>query len=196
MVRLDKDAALERLQHESSQYAAFGGCVMCRLAHSSNAHGFIAESEHGVVVLDGYGATRGHLLVVAKAHVERASALDFSVFSDLQRLAWLSTHVLEAELRPERVYQASLGASESLPTSFPHYHIHVIPVFERGEAARPARVFSWSSGVIVYDNHEARTLSDRLRGAWPEGACLSAARSSPEPALASPRGPVARRLRR
>lgn len=166
MTRLEKDEALERLREEAELAAPFGGCVMCRLASASNAHAFIAESEHGVVVLDGYGATPGHLLVVAKEHVERAARVPWPVYSDLQHLVWQATRVLEAELTPERVYTASLGASRSLPMSFPHFHSHVVPVYELGEAARPARVFSWSSGVVCYDDDEARRLSARLRGAW------------------------------
>jgi hypothetical protein len=42
-----------------------------------------------------------------------------------------------------------------------------VPVFESDERARPAHVFSWSSGVLVYDDEEARALAARLRAAWP-----------------------------
>jgi diadenosine tetraphosphate (Ap4A) HIT family hydrolase len=168
MTRLNKDDALERLQLEAELSAPFGGCVMCRLASATNAHGHIHESAHGVVVLDGYGATRGHLLVIAKNHVERAASLDWSVYSDLQRLVWEATCVLERELTPERVYVAVLGASRSLPMSFPHFHVHVVPIYEQGEAARPARVFSWSSGVLCYDSDDARRLSARLSAGWLE----------------------------
>jgi hypothetical protein len=92
--------------------------------------------------------------------------LNWDVYSDLHRLVWQATHVLEQELRPERVYVAALGASRSLPMSFPHHHVHVVPVYETGEAARPARVFSWSSGVVRYAEDEARSLCARLRGAF------------------------------
>jgi hypothetical protein len=43
----------------------------------------------------------------------------------------------------------------------------VLPVYERGEGARPAHVFSWSVGVLVYEDDEARDFSARLRAAWP-----------------------------
>lgn len=166
MARLEKDQALAELEQETQLAAAFGGCVMCRLANAQNAHNFIAESEHGVVVLDGFAATRGHLLVIAKTHVERAASLEWSVYADLQKLVWQATRVVEVELRPERVYVAALGASRTLPMSFPHHHVHVIPVYETGEKARPAHVFSWSSGVERYAQEEATTLSAQLRGAW------------------------------
>ncbi|MEO8183625.1 MAG: HIT domain-containing protein [Deltaproteobacteria bacterium] len=165
MLHLDKDEALGQLELERERSAAFGGCVMCRLASPEHAHEWIAESVHGVVALDGYGATRGHLLVIARRHVECASDLDWPVFSDLQRLVWQASRALEAELEPARVYVASLGAIRPLPMSFPHHHTHVVPVYETDERARPANVFSWNSGVVRYDQAEADQLCARLRGA-------------------------------
>ncbi len=172
MVRLDKDAALMALEREQGESSAFGGCTMCRLASPMNAANWIAHSEHGVVVLDGFGAREGHLLVIAKQHVERTSNLSWDVFSDLQRLIWQGNQVVERELRPARVYVATLGASKRLPMSFPHHHSHVVPVYEEDERARPASVFSWSAGVVCYEPEEAQRLSARLRGAWPSEATL------------------------
>ncbi len=166
MVRLEKDEALEQLRGEEERSKAFGGCVMCRLAHCASAHEWIAESEYGVVVLDGFGATMGHLLVIAKTHIEQASSLSWDVYTDLQRLVWEGTRVVEMELGPERVYVATLGSSRQLPMSFPHHHTHVVPVYETDERARPANVFSWTSGVIRYGAAEARELRARLRAAW------------------------------
>jgi diadenosine tetraphosphate (Ap4A) HIT family hydrolase len=166
---LDRDEALAQLEREREQSEAFDGCVMCRLASETQPNEWIAESEHGVVTLDGYGATRGHLLVIARRHVERPSELSWPVFCDLQRLVWQASRVLESELRPARVYLASLGASQPLPMSFPHHHVHVVPVYETDERARPAHVFSWSAGVVRYEDGEADELRARLRGAWERG---------------------------
>jgi len=166
VVRIDKDEALEQLGREVEPSKLFGGCVMCRLASNMHAHEWIADSEHGVVVLDGYAATRGHLLVIAKRHVERGSDLEWEQFSDLQRLVWQACRVVETKLRPDRVYTASLGASKQLPMSFPHYHGHVVPIYETDERARPAHVFSWSQGVLRYSLDEARALRRQLRDGW------------------------------
>lgn len=165
MRHLDKAEALEQLELERERSAGFGGCVMCRLASPEHAGDWIAQSEHGVVVLDGYGATRGHLLVIARRHVERASDLDWPVFSDLQRLVWQASRALQLELSPARVYVASLGAARPLPMSFPHHHTHLVPIYETDERARPANVFSWSSGVVSYGEAEAQQLCDSLRSA-------------------------------
>jgi len=65
------------------------------------------------------------------------------------------------------VYLAQLGSPEDLPTTYAHAHVHVIPLVDTGESARPAAVFSWTSGVPVYDPGEAETLAAALAAAFP-----------------------------
>ena len=74
---------------------------------------------------------------------------------------------LRATHAPVRTYVALLGASEGLPRSFPHVHAHVLPVYARDERARPAHVFSWSSGVVMYDDVEAGEIAAGIRAAFP-----------------------------
>jgi len=162
-----KDAALARLAaHKLDLLAGQGGCVMCALANRGGAMS-IAESAHGTVLLDRFGCRYGHLMVVAKPHVERASRLEWAVYADLQRLVFDATRVLDHCFAPARVFTATLGAAVELPQTYAHYHVHVIPVSETDERARPARVLSWSEGVVVYDEDEAEQLCRELREAWP-----------------------------
>ena len=166
MRRLEKDEALGVL--EKHRGALLGdGCAMCALAARRDTAPPVRETEHGVVVLDRFGSEQGHLLVIARRHVDRGTELPWRVYAELQRLAYDASHALERALRPKRVYVAALGASTPLPMSFPHYHLHVIPIYEDGESARPARVLSWSSGVVVYEDAEAAALVTELARAWP-----------------------------
>jgi hypothetical protein len=43
-------------------------------------------------------------------------------------------------------------------------------VYETDERARPARVLSWSEGVVVYDDLEAERICRELSDAWPQQA--------------------------
>lgn len=166
MIKLLKDDALEQLEAEQREQSLLGICTMCHLANPGSASSVIAESEHGVVVLDGFAATEGHLLVIAREHLERPSEIPWPIYVDLQRLVWQATRCIEKAMRPVRVYTAALGSAARLPMSFPHFHVHVVPIYTTTEEARPARVFSWSSGVVRYDPGEAEGLATRLRQAW------------------------------
>ena len=73
------------------------------------------------------------------------------------------------------MFTATLGAAVELPMTYSHYHMHVIPVYETDERARPARVLSWSEGVVVYDDNEARDICKQLIEHWPASATGGAA---------------------
>jgi len=170
-----KEAALAQLaEHKLQLLAGQPACVMCALANGGAASMLVAESAHGAVLLDRFGCRYGHLMVVAKQHVERASSLDWAIYADLQRLVFDATHVIDGFFKPARVFTATLGAAVELPQTYSHYHVHVIPVYETDERARPARVLSWSEGVVVYDDAEAEGMCRELSLAWPHQTSLRA----------------------
>jgi len=163
---VDKAEALAALEIHRRELLPNGdGCVMCAVIAQAPR---IAESAGAVVVLDRFASRPGHLLVLPKAHIERLTALDWAAYSELQWLGYEACHAVERVFAPKRVYVASLGTSTALPGSYPHLHIHVVPIPEDDERARPAAVFSWSAGIVLYDDAEAAALVDSLRRAWPE----------------------------
>lgn len=165
---VEKPEALELLASNRRELLPHGeGCVMCALVHRGReSQDLLAESEHGVSLLDRFGSREGHVIVVSRRHVDDTGELGWEAYSDLQRLAYEAACVLRESLSPARIFIAVLGASSELPMSFSHFHIHVLPVYETDERARPAHVFSWSGGVLVYTDDEARELAGRLRERW------------------------------
>lgn len=168
---VSKEVALARLaEHKRELLAGGAACVMCALASGGATTSLIASSPHAVVLLDRFACRSGHLMVIAKKHFERASDLGWEVYSDLQRLTFEAIHALETCFNPARVFTATLGAAVELPQTYAHYHVHVIPVCETDERARPARVLSWSEGVVVYEDEEAERMSQELARSWPRRA--------------------------
>ena len=166
-----KEVALAELgEHRQALLGGELTCVMCALARRKEARERIAESAHAVVLLDRFACRYGHLMVIAKQHAERATEFDWPVYSDIQRLAFDAIRVVEQCFEPARVFTATLGAAVELPMTYSHYHVHVIPVAETDERARPARVLSWSEGVLLYEDREAEGICQKLRLAWPRSS--------------------------
>ena len=163
MRHLPKEEALAAIEAATS-----GSCVMCELGSGRRDAAFqIHRDEIATVLLDRFAAAPGHLLVVLAAHVELVAHVPLETYLHTQRLAWQACRALEATLAPRRTFVASFGAAAPLPTSFPHFHLHVVPIAEDGENARPAKVFSWAEGVWVFESDaEAQALAGRLRAAW------------------------------
>lgn len=175
MRRVSKAEALADMAARGFQRTETG-CVMCDLARRRDGAEQdalrIRDDEHAVVVLDRYAATRGNLLVIVRRHVERTTDLSLATHLEVQRLVFEANHALEKLFAPRRIYTATLGspsATTSAPPamSFPHLHVHVLPVYEDGEGARPAAVFSWTTNVWLYDEGEAEQIAADLREVWP-----------------------------
>lgn len=165
---LHKAEALQQLERERQRLGLEPeDCMMCALTHGGHLGDIVDENDAGIVVLDRFGSRPGHLLVVSRAHVHSAQELGWSRYAQLQKLAFDASAALDQVLSPVRVWLAALGAPDAVPMSFPHYHVHVLPIHERGESSRPARVFSWSEGVVTYDEAEALLLTRELRAALP-----------------------------
>jgi diadenosine tetraphosphate (Ap4A) HIT family hydrolase len=166
-----KDVALALLAaHREGLLKDGAACVMCALTRGDGGLPFIAQNEHAVVLLDRFACRAGHLMIIPKRHVERLSDLPWDVFLAVQKLVYEAPRAIDACFRPARIFTATLGAAVELPMTYSHHHVHVIPVYETDERARPARVLSWSEGVIVYDDDEALELSRRLIENWPRSA--------------------------
>ncbi len=164
---VSKEVALALLaEHKRDLLAHGASCVMCALS-KTRGDACVAQNRHAVVMLDRFACRRGHLLVIPRTHVERVSEIDWDAFAGVQRLVFEAARAIESCLKPARVFTATLGAATELPQTYSHYHVHVIPVFETDERARPARVLSWSEGVVIYDDDEASQICRELVASWP-----------------------------
>jgi diadenosine tetraphosphate (Ap4A) HIT family hydrolase len=160
------EALVELARHRRELLGGDEGCLLCAIANGGAVPAPLVETDRALVVLDRFGRRRGHLIVISKVHVERVSEIDRDLFMEVQELAYEAMSALDSALRPVQVFTAVLGATVPVPMSFGHFHAHVIPVYESDERARPARVLSWSEGVVVYDDAEASALRDEILAAW------------------------------
>ena len=168
MKLLDKDAALVEVARAAALVPeALGGCVPCALARGFLPRRTVASRDGVTVVLERFAVRRGHVVVIPDEHAVSVSSLPLARWAVVQDLAWRAAVAVERVLAPRRTFVASLGTVEDVPISFPHVHVHVLPVFESGPDARPARVLSWGAGVWIYDDDEAHALAAELGAAFP-----------------------------
>lgn len=169
MRRLDKPTALAEVARATASLPeSLDGCVPCALARGVLPRRVVVERDGVWVLLERFAVRRGHLVVVPEEHATGVAQLSSARWAAIQQLAWRATVAVERALSPRRTFVASLGTVEDVPTSFPHVHVHVLPVFEAGADARPSSVLSWGPGVFVYDDDEADDLVAALRASVPD----------------------------
>jgi diadenosine tetraphosphate (Ap4A) HIT family hydrolase len=167
MRKIDKEAALALLALDREALSPrFGGCMMCAIALGDVGRELVVrESARSICSLDAFASRPGHLLVISKRHVETMRATPWDLQADMNRLAWEAARVLE-DRGALRVYVAQLGSARDRPNTYAHAHLHVVPLDEAGESARPASVFSWSSGIWVFEEGEGEARALELAGHW------------------------------
>ena len=167
-MKLGREAAIAAHRRELARLPArYRGCPLCGLVD-----GFprdvcvLAETPHALALLSRYQLRRGHVLVLPKRHVETWTEIDWDEWRDVQRLSWEAGRTLERALAPERVYVATLGARSNVPTTFPHLHVHVVPVYESDARSKPSNVFTWKNGLDLPSQDEAAAMRSALTAAW------------------------------
>lgn len=164
--RLSKTEALALVAAASAEIdARFAGCAMCAAAFAPRGH--LASNDAAVAMLDRFAARPGHVVIVLRRHVESLAELPWDEYAAVQRLAWEAARALTAALAPRRIHVAALGSASRIAISFPHHHVHVIPLTGGGEEDRPAEVLTWRHGVHIYEDGELEAWAARLRAAWP-----------------------------
>ncbi|ASJ08535.1 HIT family hydrolase [Thermococcus siculi] len=87
------------------------------------------------ILIDSYPASRGHLLVVPKRHVERWEELTWAEKSALVRGMELAMGKLRETLKPD-AFNVGMNLGRAAGQTVPHLHLHVIPRWE-GDCAHP-----------------------------------------------------------
>jgi histidine triad (HIT) family protein len=104
-------------------------CIFCKIVSGDLPATIVAEDERTVSFMDIAPATRGHTLVIPRAHVTDLLGVDAE---DLQAVALASQRLAARAkecLRADGVNLINSCGSAAWQTVF-HYHVHVIPRYE------------------------------------------------------------------
>ena len=101
----------------------------------------IAESHHAVAIPDGYPVSRGHTLVVPKAHVKSLFDLSTEAQADVWHLVAKVRSDLQSKHNPDG-FNIGLNDGRAAGQTVEHAHVYIIPRFD-GDAADPRGGIRW-----------------------------------------------------
>jgi diadenosine tetraphosphate (Ap4A) HIT family hydrolase len=117
--------------------AAVSNCAFCGIPSGI----IVAESRHAVAIADLHPVSRGHTLVLPRAHGESLYAHSGAVQQDVWELVRRTRRALNSELAPDGF---NIGVNDGVAAgqTVPHAHVHVIPRFA-GDAPDPRGGVRW-----------------------------------------------------
>lgn len=112
-------------------------CPFCSLP----AERFVVESEHAVVIRDGFPVSPGHTLIIPKRHVASFFDVTDAERSDLMSLLAAARDDLERRFHPAG-YNVGINDGAAAGQTVPHVHMHLIPRYD-GDREDPRGGVRW-----------------------------------------------------
>ena len=101
-------------------------CIFCAIARGEGSATIVASDDRTVAFMDIMPATRGHLLVIPRAHYEDLLSVDPDDLAAAAQTAKAMAQRLKDKLGADGVNLLNSCGSAAWQTVF-HFHIHVIP---------------------------------------------------------------------
>ncbi len=111
-------------------------CIFCLIVHGDAPARLVYEDASTVAFLNIAPATRGHTLLIPKAHVTDIWEMQDWVASAVAVATLRVAHLLRDRLKPSglNVVQANGGAAWQ---TVPHFHVHLVPRYDARELNLP-----------------------------------------------------------
>lgn len=110
-------------------------CIFCKIAQKKIPTNIIIENDKAMAFLDAYPLSKGHTLIIPKAHYSKIQELDENSSQSLFNILWKITNPIEKAMGVNSSTIAIHNGKEA-GQEIPHVHIHVIPR-KRGDGAGP-----------------------------------------------------------
>ncbi len=132
-------------------------CPFCRIAAGELPSTRVHEDERVIAIMDIFPATRGHALVIPRAHAVDVRDADPDDLAAAAGAAQLLARRAFERLEADGVTIMQSNGAAAWQTVF-HYHVHVIPRYEGDPLVLP-----WTPGGEPADARELERLAASLR---------------------------------
>jgi len=112
-------------------------CPFCSLP----AERFVLQSEHAVVIRDGFPVSPGHTLIIPRRHVPSFFDVTDAERADLMSLLTAARDELERHLHPAG-FNIGINDGAAAGQTVPHLHMHLIPRYD-GDRDDPRGGVRW-----------------------------------------------------
>ncbi len=114
-------------------------CLFCKISNKEIPSDIVYESEIFSVFMDKYPDSPGHMLVVPKAHIKDALDMDDDTFKQMNKIIKKMMTLINERLKPDGIV---LIQNNGVCQEIKHYHMHIIPKYEKETSMTNEKVYS------------------------------------------------------
>lgn len=130
-------------------------CIFCKLANGDIPTNTVYEDEDFRVILDAAPATRGHALILPKAHFANLYEIEDETLAKAAKLA-KKVITREKELLGCDGYNLVQNNGEAAGQTVFHFHMHLIPRYANGK-----KIVAWNQQELPEE--EMKEICARMR---------------------------------
>lgn len=130
-------------------------CVFCQIIKGEIPSMKVYEDDNFIGILDIFPASKGHVIIISKNHIENVFELDDETASGAFIAAKKISNALTEGIGCEGINILQNNNKIAGQTVF-HFHIHIIPRYQDDTIT-----FSWKSGK--YEEHESEEVIKALK---------------------------------
>jgi histidine triad (HIT) family protein len=128
-------------------------CLLCRIAGYLAPAVIVHEDHDLMVIMDLYPATRGHMLVFPRKHIENIYSMPEETAAHIMSAAVKTAKIIKRELHTDGLNLVQSNEKGGGQTTM-HFHLHIVPRYEND----PVK-FSFGHGRIPADIDELKNLA-------------------------------------
>jgi len=109
-----------------TRISAVNDCALCKISRHEVQAAIVQEDEYILAIMDLYPATRGHMLLMPKQHIEDIYAMPLQIGSRIMETAVQMAKAIREKLSPDGlnlVQSNGILAGQTIR----HFHLHLVP---------------------------------------------------------------------
>ena len=130
-------------------------CIFCKLANGVFETNTLYVDDQFRVIFDASPATKGHVLIIPKEHYANAFEMPEDLIADAYKLAKKIATELKEITGCDGINILQNNGEVAGQTVF-HFHIHIIPRYEKGE------MIQWTPGEL--DEEVVKEIIEQAEG--------------------------------
>ena len=138
-----------------SDHATDPDCIFCKIRDGAIPGAMIAGTDHVLAFMDAFPSSRGHCLVIPKAHHADLMAMPPELLQTVAVAVQDVARAVQAAVEPDGIALTQFNGEAAGQTVF-HYHQHIIPRWQ-GQDRR-------SHGKDQADPEELQAVAARIAG--------------------------------
>lgn len=133
-------------------------CIFCKIAEGSLPSEKIYEDELVVAFMDVMPVTKGHVLIIPKAHRENIYEMTAEEAANLFQVVPKIANILKEEFAPAGMNLLQNNGAPAGQAVF-HFHLHLIPRYDETDGFQ----FEWNAKVEEFTQERLHEIANGIR---------------------------------